>query len=141
MERVQLKDLKTKKEIEKYRQSFIKNTLRRASYRWPFRSVAAQKARLRRGIYECEKCKKEVPNKEKQLDHKEPVVDPKKGFQGWDDYCARLFVEASGFAVLCTACHASKTQAENEQRKKIRSIKKAQTCSLCFGSCLCQKIS
>jgi hypothetical protein len=110
----------TKDEIEKYRHQFIKNTLRRASYRWPWRSVALKRAWIEWGKYKCEKCKKEIAAKEKQLDHTKPVVNIKKGFQSWDIYCERLFTDASGFKVLCLDCHAKKTKSENEKRRKYR---------------------
>ncbi|NDC23329.1 MAG: hypothetical protein EBZ49_04285 [Proteobacteria bacterium] len=113
-------DQYTKDEIEKYKFQFIKNTLRRASYRWPWRSVATKRAWLEWGKYKCENCKKVIAAKEKQLDHKLPVVDLKKGFQGWDEYCERLFVGSEGFQVLCLSCHAEKTNNENEKRRKYR---------------------
>jgi hypothetical protein len=113
-------DQYTKDEIDKYRFQFIKNTLRRASYRWPWRSVATKRAWLEWGKYQCEKCKKVVPAKEKQLDHTLPVVDIKKGFEGWDKYCERLFTDSSGFKVLCLECHESKTKRENTLRRKYK---------------------
>lgn len=49
-----------------------------------------------------------------QADHIDPVVDPAAGFQGWDVFIMRLFVEESGFRAVCKACHHKITQ---EQRK------------------------
>lgn len=113
-------DQYTKDEIEKYRHQFIKNILRRASYKWPWRSVALKRAWVEWGKYKCEKCKKIIPAKEKQLDHTKPVVNIKKGFQNWTIYCKRLFTDASGFQVLCLVCHEKKTKRENKQRRKYR---------------------
>lgn len=111
-------DQYTKDEIDKYRHQFVKSTLRKASYRWPWRTAALQRARVAWGVYKCEICKKEIEAKEKQLDHTEPVVDVKKGFKGWDSYCERLFTDSSGFQVLCFDCHATKTKEENSIRRK-----------------------
>lgn len=111
-------DQYTNDEIEKYRFQFVKNTLRRASYRWPWRNIAVKRAWVERGKYICENCKEIVAAKDKQLDHTLPVVDIKKGFEGWDKYCERLFTSALGFKVLCLACHDKKTRKENEARRK-----------------------
>jgi hypothetical protein len=113
-------DQYTKDDIDKYRFQFVKNTLRRASYRWPWRNVAIKRAWLEWGKYKCEKCKKVVPSKEKQLDHTQPVVDIKKGFEGWDKYCERLFTDSLGFKVLCLSCHEKKTKRENVARRKYK---------------------
>ena len=107
----------TEEQIEKYRQQFIKNTLRRASYRWPWRNLAASSARIERGVYQCQKCKQKVVNKDKKVDHVSPVVDPKKGFQGWDMYARRLLVSIDGFQILCNTCHLEKTNEERLIRK------------------------
>jgi hypothetical protein len=47
-------------------------------------------------------------------------VDPVRGFVSWDEFIARLFVEQSGYQVLCQACHAVKTGKEREVRKANR---------------------
>lgn len=111
-------DQYTKDEIDKYRHQFVKNTLRRASYRWPWRNIAVKRAWIERGKYICENCKEIVASKDKQLDHTLPVVDIKMGFEGWDKYCERLFTNASGFQVLCLVCHEKKTREENEARRR-----------------------
>jgi len=110
----------TDEEIEKYRQAFIKNTLRRASYRWPYRNLAAVAARVGRGIYKCADCGKISTNKEKKLDHINPVVDPLVGFVNWDVYAKRMLPSIKGWQVLCKMCHDEKTKAEREIRKETR---------------------
>jgi hypothetical protein len=44
-------------------------------------------------------------------------VDPVLGFQGWDTYVERLFVEQDGYRLLCKTCHAEVTQKQREVRK------------------------
>lgn len=115
----------TDEEIDKYRHQFVKNTLRRASFRWPWRNIPVIKARISRGIYECSACRRNVANKDKRLDHILPVVSEGLGFIGWDSYVERLLCKASGFQVLCGECHRIKTERENEQRKQIRASKRS----------------
>ena len=114
----------TEEELIKYRHNFVKATLRRSSYRWPYRTIALTKARVSRGIYECNLCKSHIKNKEKKLDHIEPVVDPKTGFVNWDEFADRLLCRETNFQVICLNCHSSKTKLETELRKYHRKQKK-----------------
>ena len=52
------------------------------------------------------------------MDHVNPVVDPVRGFNGWDEYIARLFVEQDGYRCLCTNCHAEVTAKQRIIRKQ-----------------------
>jgi 5-methylcytosine-specific restriction endonuclease McrA len=97
--------------------SFIINSLRRATYRWPPRGDALKCSRKEKGLYECAHCKEFFKNKEICLDHIVPVVDPKTGFTTWDDYIEKMFPEKEGFQVLCRRCHDVKTGLEDEMRK------------------------
>lgn len=97
---------------------WIKNAIRRASYRWPPRSEAKIKARVSRGIYICAICNKEQKAKDIQLDHVEPVVAVETGFVDWNQFIDRLFVPITGFQVLCKPCHTEKSIKENEKRRK-----------------------
>lgn len=103
--------------FEKFKKNFVKQSLRRASYRWPFKHMAKNNKRIERGFYECESCKGAFGPKEINLDHKEAVEDVKTGFINWDKFVDRLFVKTDGFQVLCITCHDAKTLVENEQRR------------------------
>jgi len=102
--------------------AFVIASLRRASYRWPARNEALNRARVSRGIYKCEQCGKHFKKKEIQLDHIEPVV-PVTGYTNLDDYAHRLLCNADGYSVLCIADHEVKTLHENLARKIIKGEK------------------
>lgn len=108
----------TKEQIDVYRNGFVRAALRRASYRWPFRNIATTKARVERGVYRCASCLELVRNKDKKLDHVDPVVIPEKGHEGWDKFVERLFIGLDGWQVLCAQCHSTKTKEENDRRKR-----------------------
>jgi len=97
--------------------SFVISALRRASGRWAPKYACKKAARVARNSYRCEACAATVGNSDCQVDHKAPVVDPVIGFQGWDKYVERLFVEREGYRLLCKACHSQVTQAQRELRK------------------------
>lgn len=106
---------------------YIKGALRKVSMYWKPAKEATDAARVSRGVYECAACSKHVPASVKattgkkagkrvrnfHVDHIEPVIDPEKGFVGWDDLIERMFCEVDGFQILCGDCHAEKTAAEN----------------------------
>ena len=100
--------------------SFLINTLRRASFRYPGRSEAMKAARIDRGLYKCAMCSGTFRNKEIRVDHKFPVVDVKTGFVDWNTYIARMFCDASQLQIICTTCHDSKSFTEKELRKQYR---------------------
>jgi hypothetical protein len=54
------------------------------------------------------------------VDHRDPVVDPNKGWTNWDDYIERMFCEESGFDILCNEHHDQKSIGENKVRKQTR---------------------
>lgn len=103
---------------------FLIPVLRRATYRWPARSDALKDSRKERNSYECAMCKDRFKNNEVVLDHIVPVVDPKRGFDNWDDYINRMFPEKEGFQVLCNDCHDIKTDLEDEMRKHFNKERK-----------------
>ena len=108
--------------------------LRKASYRWPARQAALRTAsatkedyrefpgekvsKLVRNFYFCKYCGQVFSRKGVSVDHIQPVVDPKKGWQGFDEYIRRLFCEKDGFQILCGECHDAKTARENKNRKR-----------------------
>ena len=65
------------------------------------------------GVYKSGK-KEGKPRKIKNIvaDHIDPVVDPHVGFQGWDVYINRMFIEI-GWQAICYSCHSKKTKKEN----------------------------
>jgi hypothetical protein len=114
---------KPKKSKKINRNTWVKGVLRSASFRWRPRNEAMVRARVERGKYKCEICEEIFGPKEIQLDHKIPVVDPKKGFTTFDDYIERLFCDVDGFSAICVACHDAKTRLEDEMRQFYKSEK------------------
>jgi 5-methylcytosine-specific restriction endonuclease McrA len=110
--------------------SFVTSALRAASRRWPVKYKALKAAFAGRQVnaktgklamhYKCAKCKKLFVAADVQVDHVQPVVDPKKGFVGWDVYIDRMFCEIENLQVMCKPCHKIKTDQEKlERRKKV----------------------
>lgn len=117
--------IKKEKSPESILKSFVINTLRRSSYRWPARSQALKLARLERGIYQCNSCNGRFTNKEIKVDHVLPIVEVKNGFTTWDSYINNLFCDVSGLQILCSTCHNSKSSIEKDLRVKYRKLRKA----------------
>lgn len=104
--------------FEKFKKNFVIQTLRRATYRWPYKNMAKNAQKLERGLYQCQSCKNAFGPKEINLDHIIPVIDVKNGFTDWNDFINRLFVKTDGFQVLCEElCHAQKSAVENDLRR------------------------
>ena len=114
----------TDEQFEKYLKSFVIATLRRGSLYWPFRSEALKAARVDRGLYQCNICKKAFSRKEVTLDHIHSVVSL-SGFTNWDDYLRRMFPKAESFQVLCRPDHDAKTKEESMLRKLKKKVDKA----------------
>jgi hypothetical protein len=104
--------------------TFVSNTLRRASYRWPPRNEAAKRARVDRGLYRCANCQGLFKNGEYQIDHKVAVVSVTEGWTNYDDYVHRMLCDVDGYQVLCTTCHDVKTRIEDELRQKYKDERK-----------------
>ena len=68
--------------------------------------------------FECADCKVEFTKKDVQVDHIKPVVDPRFGFSGFDEYISRLYCVANNLQVLCRPCHLAKTKRETKRRAK-----------------------
>ncbi len=100
------------------KKSFITSALRRASSRWAPKYLTKKNARTARNTYKCSLCANSVGNKDIKIDHINPVVDPTKGFESWDKFIERLFVELDGYQAICITCHKTKTAEEREIRKK-----------------------
>lgn len=109
--------------------SFIRSLLRSGTKRWAPISDVLKAARTRRGFYLCAGCREEVPLTIKEgrrsrknvfVDHIQPVINPEKGFEGWDAFVEKLFCEEDNLQVLCNECHSIKTQSEREAGNRRR---------------------
>lgn len=108
--------------------SFITSTLRAGSRKWPpkYETLNAAKTEKKTNEktgrlaqhYKCAGCNSEFTQKDVQVDHIKPVIDPKKGFISWDMYIERMFCEGKNLQVLCKDCHLVKTKKEKEIAKK-----------------------
>lgn len=104
--------------------TFAKGALRRASMMWRPISEARRLARKAPNQYMCAICKGLFKDKEVQVDHRNPVVDIKDGWQGWDSYIDRLLCDVDELDVLCKTCHSVKSSHEVSMRKYFRDKKK-----------------
>ena len=113
---------KRKRKAKKFNlQHWLIQKIRRISYQYPPRKDAIKKARVSRGKYKCALCLgEEFGPKDIQLDHIEPVINPHEGFQDWNTYIDRLFVDIDGWQVCCKECHKIKTFQENAVRTIVR---------------------
>lgn len=107
---------------------FIVSALRAASRRWGQKyasldlAFTQRKTNNKTGLlakhFKCASCSCEFIASDVQVDHINPVVDPKVGFTTWDEYINRMFCEVDGYQVLCKPCHKVKTDREKSERKK-----------------------
>lgn len=105
------------------RNTFVKGLLRRGSFHWKPRNEALKLARVERGKYLCAMCQDTFGPREVQIDHIEPVIDPRKGFTTWDDYIERLYCDTEMFQILCSSCHSAKTRIEDVLREEFKTPK------------------
>jgi hypothetical protein len=111
--------------------TFVRNQLRGASWKWKPISEAMKKAKVGHGVYICQGCLHNVPVtivvngkriKNVFVDHTNPIVDPVVGFVSWDEFINRLYCEEDNLQVLCGECHDKKsyeeTQIAKERKKK-----------------------
>ena len=101
-------------------QKFMIRQLRKIGYMWTPRNEALKLAKVEYGVYACGHCKGHFNRKDLAIDHIEPVIAI-SGFNGWDEYIDRLFCAVENFQVLCKACHKTKTNIENTERRRIKS--------------------
>ena len=118
--------------------AFAMSALRRA--RWGPKMDVIKRAFVRKGInpetgkpcniHKCEACGNEFPQGKMKSDHVQPVIpldhnwaaDP-RNFLGYDfnEVMRRLWIEiGDGWSVICETCHHTKTQAEREERARIK---------------------
>ena len=115
----------TKEWTDARKHAFIVSVLRAGTRRWPPKYETLAEAKTVKKInqktgrqaqhYACAKCKKDFPQKEVDVDHKTPVVDPSTGFVDWNTYIERMFCPKKNFQVLCKPCHKAKTLKEKKK--------------------------
>jgi hypothetical protein len=112
--------------------TFAKTVLRGASRKWYAGNEVLKRCRVSRGVYKCEGCGLHTKKANLQIDHIEPVVDIKTGFQNLHDWVLRLYVPPEQLQALCHftdedgstfGCHPTKTQLESETREYYKSKK------------------
>lgn len=113
---------------ESRKKQFIISVLRNGTQRYPpkyKRKEAARTEKKKNELtgrlaqhYRCEHCEQEFPSSMVEVDHVVPVVDPIKGFNDWNEYIERMFVEEDGFQLLCKTCHHEKTKLEQGTRNE-----------------------
>lgn len=126
--------------MDNRKKSFAIRMLRKASLRWRPRNEAKNEGRKQMPVtrntkmgpktkdiwhYQCALCPSDVWHRDKdiQLDHVEPAV-PQTGWENFDSFIDRLFVETTGFQKLCKTHHETKTKQENELRQEIKNDEK-----------------
>ena len=110
------------------RKGFITSVLRAGSRRWPPKYQTLAEAYVGQRInpktnregkhYLCATCCGEFPSKDVQVDHIEPIINPKTGFTTWDSFIANLFCDKDNLQVLCSSCHKIKSKEERHGSKK-----------------------
>ena len=104
------------------RKAFIVSVLRSGSRRWPPKYLTLNEAKTEKKInvctkrlaqhYKCASCLQEFTQKDIQVDHLVPAVDPKTGWVDWNTFIERLFCEKDNLQCLCRECHSAKTKEE-----------------------------
>lgn len=100
------------------KKKWVEQAIRRISYRYPPRYTAKQLARVERGKYLCNICKGIFRDKDTNMDHVAPVVDPEEGRTDWNDFIERMLPPIEGWQCLCKPCHKEKSESENVIRRK-----------------------
>jgi hypothetical protein len=109
------------------RDKWVRNALRRASFKYPPRYTAKINARVAKGRYRCALCGREdVRDKDTELDHIHPAVNPETGNRNsdgsinWNEEIPRMLPYLEGWQLVCKTCHLTKSIGENEVRRKNR---------------------
>lgn len=106
--------------------AFIISALRAGSRRYPPKFETLNEAKTEKKInektgrlaqhYRCNLCSAEFTNKDMEVDHIEPVVNPAEGFVNWDTFISRLFCDKSNLQAICKPCHKAKTKQEKVKK-------------------------
>jgi len=107
------------------KKAFIVAVLRNGSRRWPPKYETLNEAKTEKKInpktkrlaqhYRCALCLGEFPQKDVEVDHILPVVDPAKGFKDWNTFIKRLFCDKENLQTICKPCHKIKTKEEKQK--------------------------
>ena len=90
---------------------FIIAALRRLWLKYPPRNQCKSNARVSRGKYKCNGCKKLFGPKFIQVDHIVPIGK----FVSYDKFVEKLFCNISNLQVLCLDCHKAKSAKERKK--------------------------
>lgn len=113
------------KKPNKNKYAIAKAALRRASSWWWAMSEAMNRAKVGRGLWQCNSCKESFKKNEVQRDHIEPVVSTNGGINDLNTYVETLFCEPENIQILCKPCHSVKSSAEQTLRAQARKAKAA----------------
>lgn len=126
----------------------IKNALRRIHLHDKQRAIAKERSKIDKALYKCEnrdckiaiyegqsdknfmaladkyKKKYELIRGKIELDHKNPVIEPKKGYADWNEYIERLWCAADQYNCYCEFCHKEKTSREAGERAEAGTLKR-----------------
>lgn len=110
--------------------NWVISLLRKGTLRWKPRGIALRARRDGKVVNpdtgkmciasKCDSCGERFMEKLMKVDHINPVVDPLKGWEGFDSFIKNLFCEVDNFQILCKVCHDKKSKEETELRKKTR---------------------
>lgn len=121
----------------------IKKHLRRLSIQRKEYAAAKNRAKIDKATFKCEHCGKimydgssqrsfdklketypDIVWEKLEMNHINPVIEPKRGFASWDEYLDRLFCAPEMLEALCHDCHQKVSKKEMEQRKDSGSLKR-----------------
>lgn len=125
----------------------IRKNLQKIWVHCPQRTKAKKRAKIDTALYKCENkgCNNavydgvsdknylklvdkyseyEIIKGKIEIDHIEPVVDPKTGFVDFNTEIERRWVGADDYRALCRDCHAIKTAQEDKERVKNGTLKR-----------------
>ena len=120
-----MKNQKTKPPFNK---SQLRSSIRRVWMWSELRKQALARARLERGVYQCEGCGHLGGPKEMDVNHKQTVT-PENGLNtgvDWGEFIHRLlYCGLENLEVLCKTCHAKITAIERAEKKAKSKPKKS----------------
>ena len=106
------------------RHAQIRSALRKIWLWSPERREAKTRARVSRGVYQCEQCHRQTGPKGVDVDHwhEPPGATPgsrnAKLEDTWDEFIRKLFCPTENLVVLCKICHREKTKKESQARRR-----------------------